>query len=67
MPVAFFQGKHDVGAPPFLTAALAERLGAPLTWFDQSAHMPHEEEPRLFRQELLRFTRPTEPELRSAG
>jgi pimeloyl-ACP methyl ester carboxylesterase len=57
VPLAFFQGRHDVAAPPHLTAALAERLGATITWFDESAHMPHEEEPHLFRAELLRFIR----------
>jgi pimeloyl-ACP methyl ester carboxylesterase len=60
VPMAFFQGRHDVAAPPGLTAALAQRLGARLTWFDESAHVPHEEEPRRFREELLRFIRPEE-------
>ena len=60
VPMAFFQGRHDVAAPPHLTAALAERLGAPLTWFDESAHMPHEEEPRRFREELMRFIGPAD-------
>jgi len=64
VPVAFFQGRHDVAAPPHLTTALAERLGATLTWFDESAHMPHEEEPRLFREQLLRFIRPEAPTAR---
>jgi len=54
-PLAFFQGHHDVAAPPSLAADLAARLGARLVWFEESAHMPHEEEPRRFREELLRF------------
>lgn len=55
VPVAIFQGRHDVGAPPHLTASLAERLDATVVWFEDSAHMPHEEEPQRFREELLRF------------
>jgi proline iminopeptidase len=55
VPVAIFQGRHDVAAPPALGAKLAERLGARLVWFEESAHMPYEEEPRRFREELLRF------------
>jgi pimeloyl-ACP methyl ester carboxylesterase len=55
-PLALFQGRHDVVAPPSLAAGLAARLGATLVWFEESAHMPHEEEPRRFFEELLRFT-----------
>ncbi len=52
---AIFQGRLDRGAVPELAAVLAERLGAELVWFEQSAHTPHEEEPLRFREELLRF------------
>jgi pimeloyl-ACP methyl ester carboxylesterase len=54
VPVAVFQGRHDVGAPPHLAAALATHLGAELVWFEDSAHTPHEEEPARFRAELRR-------------
>ena len=55
MPVAVFQGRHDAVCPPPLAEALAGRLRADLVWFDDSAHMPHEEQPEKFREELLRF------------
>ncbi len=57
MPVAIFQGRHDAVVPPRLASALADRLGAELTWFEDSAHTPHDEEPHRFREELLRFVR----------
>jgi proline iminopeptidase len=53
--VSMFQGRQDKVAPPDLAADLAARLGADVIWFEESAHMPHEEEPVRFRQELLRF------------
>jgi pimeloyl-ACP methyl ester carboxylesterase len=55
VPTIFFQGRHDVAAPPELTTRLARHVGAPLVWFDESAHAPHEEEPLRFREELIRF------------
>ena len=55
VPVAIFQGRHDYAAPPPLSAELAARLKARLVWFEESAHMPYEEEPGRFREELLRF------------
>lgn len=54
-PVSIFQGRHDKAAPPNLGAELASRLGVEVIWFDESAHLPYEEEPVRFRQELLRF------------
>jgi hypothetical protein len=30
-------------------------MSADVIWFDESAHMPQEEEPVRFREELLRF------------
>lgn len=56
-PVAIFQGRHDAVAPTRLATALADRLSAELTWFEHSAHTPHDEEPDRFREELLRFVR----------
>jgi pimeloyl-ACP methyl ester carboxylesterase len=54
VPTTIFQGRHDAAAPPRLAVALADKIGANLVWFDQSAHMPHQEEPERFRAELLR-------------
>jgi pimeloyl-ACP methyl ester carboxylesterase len=54
-PVALFHGRQDKAAPPALTAELGKRLGVDVTWFEESAHLPHEEEPARFRAELLRF------------
>jgi pimeloyl-ACP methyl ester carboxylesterase len=54
-PVSIFQGRQDKAAPPDLGAQLAARLGVDVVWFEESAHLPHEEEPARFRQELLRF------------
>jgi pimeloyl-ACP methyl ester carboxylesterase len=54
-PVAVFQGRHDKVVPPDLAIDLAAHLGVDVVWFEDSAHLPHEEEPARFRQELLRF------------
>jgi proline iminopeptidase len=54
-PIAVFQGRLDKVVPPTLAAELAARLGVGVIWFDDSAHLPHEEEPTRFRAELLRF------------
>ena len=55
VPVSVFQGRHDAVAPPKLAMTLANHLKAPLVWFEDSAHTPHDEEPLRFREELLRF------------
>ena len=58
IPIAFFQGRHDVGTNPEVVAGYAAALDAPrgksLVWFEDSAHMPYDEEPVLFRAALLR-------------
>jgi pimeloyl-ACP methyl ester carboxylesterase len=58
VPIAFFQGRHDVGTNPDLVARYAASLDAPrgksFVWFEDSAHMPYYEEPALFRAALLR-------------
>ena len=58
VPIAFFQGRHDVGTNPEVVARYAASLDAPrgksLVWFEDSAHMPYYEEPVLFREALLR-------------
>ena len=57
VPVAFFQGRHDVGTNPALVESFAAALHAPrgktFVWFEQSAHMPYFEEPVQFREALL--------------
>lgn len=57
-PIAFFQGRHDVGTNPEVVARYAARLEAPrgksLVWFESSAHMPYYEEPARFREALVR-------------
>jgi proline iminopeptidase len=58
VPMAFFQGRHDVVTPPKLVAAYVDALDAPrgksLVWFETSAHMPYYEEPAKFREALIR-------------
>jgi pimeloyl-ACP methyl ester carboxylesterase len=58
VPIVFFQGRHDFATPPDLVARYVDALDAPrgksLVWFEASAHMPHYEEPALFREALLR-------------
>jgi pimeloyl-ACP methyl ester carboxylesterase len=60
VPVALFQGRHDAAAPPELTRRYHDGLDAPrgkaLVWFEQSAHLPHVEEPERFRRSLLEWT-----------
>jgi pimeloyl-ACP methyl ester carboxylesterase len=54
-PIVMAQGRHDQVAPPSAAEHYAESLQAPhkqLVWFEQSAHMPHLEEPGRFRQLL---------------
>jgi hypothetical protein len=49
------QGRHDQVAPPAAAERYAELLEAPskqLVWFERSAHMPHLEEPKRFRELL---------------
>jgi pimeloyl-ACP methyl ester carboxylesterase len=58
VPIAFLQGRHDVGTNPEVVARYAAALDAPkgksFVWFEDSAHMPYYEEPVLFREALLR-------------
>jgi pimeloyl-ACP methyl ester carboxylesterase len=61
VPIAFFQGRHDVGTSPAVVERYAAALDAPrgksLVWFEDSAHMPYDEEPARFREALLRALR----------
>jgi pimeloyl-ACP methyl ester carboxylesterase len=66
-PISIFQGRQDKAAPPNLAAQLAARLGVDVIWFEESAHLPHEEEPARFRQELLRFVASAGQPARAAG
>jgi pimeloyl-ACP methyl ester carboxylesterase len=58
VPIAFFQGRQDVGTNPHVVehyaASLDARRGKSLVWFEDSAHMPYYEEPVRFREALLR-------------
>jgi len=58
VPIAFFQGRHDVATNPAVVARYADALDAPagksLVWFEASAHMPQYEESARFREALLR-------------
>lgn len=58
VPIAFFQGRHDVGTTPELVARYAAGLDAPrgksFLWFEDSAHMPYFEEPARFGEALRR-------------
>jgi len=54
-PIVMAQGRHDQVAPPSAAERYAGLLEAPhkqLVWFEDSAHMPHLEEPERFRQLL---------------
>ena len=54
-PIVMAQGRHDQVAPPSAAERYAASLEAPhkqLVWFEDSAHMPHLEEPERFRQLL---------------
>ena len=58
VPITFFQGRHDVGTNPTVVERYAAALDAPrgksFVWFEDSAHMPYDEEPSRFREALLR-------------
>jgi pimeloyl-ACP methyl ester carboxylesterase len=63
VPFHLFQGRHDHAAPAELAEQYFEKLEAPrgkqLVWFENSAHMPHYEEPVKFREELLKIAKAT--------
>ena len=63
VPAAIFQGRHDAVAPPRFATVLADRLNARLVWFEDSAHMPHDEEPARFAEELRSFIGSLAPEM----
>jgi pimeloyl-ACP methyl ester carboxylesterase len=56
VPVFFFAGRYDYTTPCVLVEQFYNSLHAPykkLIWFEQSAHMPHMEEPDKFQRELI--------------
>lgn len=57
VPIVLMEGVHDQIQSPRLAETYLDRLEAPrkeLIWFDQSAHMPHWEEPDRFHEEVRR-------------
>ena len=56
VPVVFFTGSYDYTTPFTLVEQFYASLHAPykkLIWFENSAHMPHMEEPEKFQRELI--------------
>ena len=57
-PTVIVQGRHDQVAPPAVAERYFNVLEAPgkeIIWFENSAHMPHLEEPEAFTELLKRF------------
>jgi 3-oxoadipate enol-lactonase len=55
-PTLVIAGALDVGAPPAMSHAMAERIpGAQLVVFDEASHLSVVEQPELFTQTLERF------------
>ena len=49
VPVYFFEGRHDINAPPYLVEDYIQKLEAPhkeLIWFEHSGHSPWVDESR---------------------
>ncbi len=56
MPVYFFEGRHDLNAPPSLVEEYMEVLDAPIkeiVWFEHSGHSPWINERDKFTRELI--------------
>ena len=56
VPIVLAQGRHDQVAPGDATQRFYDALVAPskqLVWFENSAHMPHLEEPGKFRDLVM--------------
>jgi 3-oxoadipate enol-lactonase len=55
-PTLVIAGALDVGAPPAMSEAMAERIaGAELVVFDEASHLSVVEQPALFAETLQRF------------
>lgn len=57
IPIYFFEGRHDLNAPPSLVEEYLEQLVAPvkeLVWFEHSGHNPWINEKEKFMYELIR-------------
>ncbi len=55
VPIFFFEGRHDLNAPPILVEEYLKVLEAPekeLLWFEHSGHSPWINEPERFVAEL---------------
>ncbi len=58
VPIYLMEGVHDQIQSTRLAEAYVDTIHAPhkeLVWFEQSAHMPHWEEPARFKQEVRRI------------
>ena len=67
-PVVLVQGRNDQVAPGHSAQHYFDMLQAPskeLVWFENSAHMPHLEEPQAFKGLLHKIHRATLPGLES--
>ncbi|HEY5249477.1 MAG TPA: alpha/beta hydrolase [Dermatophilaceae bacterium] len=67
-PVVLVQGRNDQVAPGHSAQHYFDMLQAPskeLVWFENSAHMPHLEEPQAFKELLHKVRRATLPGLES--
>jgi pimeloyl-ACP methyl ester carboxylesterase len=56
IPVLLMEGRFDHEAPASIAARYLDSIKAPskeLIWFDESAHMPNSEEPRLFNERMV--------------
>ncbi|HEX3769560.1 MAG TPA: alpha/beta hydrolase [Polyangiaceae bacterium] len=67
VPTMIVQGRFDAAAVPALAPKLADKVGASLVWFEESAHCPHQEEPERFREQFLRFAAVRTPGARRRG
>jgi pimeloyl-ACP methyl ester carboxylesterase len=57
-PSLLVLGSHDLVMPPSVSGRIADLLTAnEVSVFEQSAHCPHEEEPRRFNDEVATFLR----------
>ncbi|NLF28585.1 MAG: alpha/beta hydrolase [Clostridiales bacterium] len=68
VPVYFFEGRHDVNAPPSLVEEYMSVLDAPekeIVWFEHSGHSPWINEPEKFVEELMERFRPGLGEVKS--
>lgn len=61
VPIFFFTGAHDFHVAYTVTDSWFQTIKAPYkeqVWFEQSAHVPHQEEPHKFLDALVNKVRP---------